>query len=1062
VPTVATPPPAVGHATSVIADLADQPQVHDTVLASRDVPALAIRTYFSPLEGAHAPDAWGTALTAALGTAQGRCLLADRDSLAGLPAAIAAWGREHIAVGVTVRWETPAMPAGADGDILLLAPSSTAYARLCRLLSWQAETPAAWAAWQTCAATGCGYSRGRHRDHPDLDGVIALVRHAGPVPLLREAGAELWWRDDLEPAAEIPAGLPRAALPVLTHLRASDRVGDAVRQAVARRAGRTIATGGALTDLAAVPAAYRHQEILLDTGRELLARCTYVPGGSWHMPPSHHADADGELRQRAEAGMRRRYARETPEIRARLEHELAVIATKGFSGYLLTVADLTAGRRTCGRGSGASSLVVYCLGITNVDPIRYRLLFERFLNPARTDPPDLDVDIPWDERDAVLAAAIASYGHDHVAMVANHNHLRRWSALRVVARAYGRSDSETTAIRQQVQGHERYGLPLRLAEPWPGILAQAQHLVGIPFHAGLHCGGVVITPQPLRDLVPIHPAAKHIALAVDAADAAPPSHIPIPAIAWEKDGAEAMGLVKIDLLGNRSLAVVRDAVADLAEDGITIDEHRWRPADDPLTRQLVASGDTLGCFYIESPAMRQLQAKAASGEFDRLVIHSSIIRPAANRWINEYLNRLEHHRTTGEQKPAWYPHPALRGLLSESYGILSYQEDVMLAAIEIAGFDDRQANALRKALGLWDTQARLTRFADEFRRGAEARGATPEAIATVWGMISSFAGYSFCKAHSASYAMVSFQCAYLKAHHPAHFLARVIANEGGFYQPAAYLEEARRHGIRLLGPCVVTSSWQTRRAAADAIRVGLHLVPGLSADTGRRLVVERERSPFTGIADLRRRVGLGASQLDILARAGALDALCPECHRDQVTWIATSVGLDPLMRSEEDDDGVVLRIFPREPRCDPRPPSLPARSLRAIAWEVFQTLGFLPAGHPIHFCDRRGDRLRCRDLTPALARSRVRVVAWPITRKQVEAHPKPKAGAAAGPPEPMAFVTVEDETALLETVWFPQAYQTYGPLLDRNLPLRLHGILEVSHGVVALTVQTAESVKPVP
>jgi error-prone DNA polymerase len=1040
VPIAPCPSPAITPATA--APVAAQGLC--ALLQQASLPALGIRTHFSPLEGANSPAAWAAALAAA--GAQGRTLLADRDSLAGLPAAVAAWGRERIAVGATIRWAT-GESAGDEHDVVLLAPTADAYAHLCRLLSWQAEEPRAWAGW----------IEGLRERQPDLAGLVALVQHPAPVPHLRAAGAEVWWRSGLEPAPG-PADLPAAALPILTHVGPADRAGDAVRQAVARREGRTTAGGASLADLAGMPAAYRQRETLLDAGRRLLARCTHVPGGAWHMPPSHHPDADGELRRRAEAGMRRRYGRESAEVRARLEHELQVIAAKGFSGYLLTVADLAAGRRTCGRGSGASSLVVYCLGVTNVDPIRYHLLFERFLNPARTDPPDLDVDFPWDERDAVLAAAIASYGREHVAMVANHNHLRRWSALRVVARAYGRCDRETTAVRQQVRAHERYGLPLRLAEPWPGILAQAAHLVGIPHHAGLHCGGVVITPRPLRDLVPVHPAAKHIELEAEPGDEAPPPRIPIPAIAWEKDGAEAMGLVKIDLLGNRSLAVVRDCVADLAEDGITIDELRWRPAEDPLTRRIVAAGDTLGCFYIESPAMRQLQAKAGSGDFDRLVVHSSIIRPAANRWIEAYLDRLWHHRATGQHLPEWYPHPALRGLLSDSFGILSYQEDVMLAAITVAGFDDRQANALRKALGLWDTQERLTRFADEFRRGAEARGAGAEAIATVWGMIASFAGYSFCKAHSASYAMISFQCAYLKAHHPAHFLARVVANEGGFYAPGAYLEEARRRGVRILGPCVAASAWATVREGADAIRVGLHLMPGLSADSGGRIVAERGRKPFAGIADLRRRAGLGAGVLDSLARAGALDALCPGLNRDQVLWVATSVGLEPAVRGYEDDDGV-QRLFPREPCRDPVPPPLAQRPPRALAWEVFRVLGFLPAGHPIHFCDRSRDRLRCCDLTPARAKARLGLVAWPITRKQVEAHPKAKPGATAGPAEPMAFVTLEDETGLLETVWFPQAYRTYGPLLEQERPLRLHGTVEVHHGAVALTVQTAEVVE---
>jgi error-prone DNA polymerase len=993
------------------------------------LPAVAVRTHFSAVESGTSPAGWTQPLA---DHGPGRVLLADRDDLGGLPAAIAAWGRERIAVGATIAWGETA------SDVILAAPDQEAYARLCRLLSRRHEDP----------------------EGSDLDatGLIALVRDAEAARDLRERGAEVVWRCDATPDPA-PDGLTAVCLPVCTAPGAADRAGDAIRRAVARREGRRHAPGHSLDGIARVAAAFRERPDLVDAGRALVDRCTYVPGGTWHMPPSLHADAEGELLRRAVAGMQRRYGAAPPAaVRERLGHELQVIGSKGFAGYILTVADLAAGRRTCGRGSGASSLVCYCLGITNVDPVRYHLLFERFLNPARTDPPDLDVDFPWDERDDVLRAAIRTYGHERVAMVATHQYLRRWSALRVVARAFRRPDAETTAVRRMVQAGERYGSAVRLDEPWTGILDQAEHLIGTPHHVGLHCGGIIITPGPVRDLVPVHPAAKRIA-DPEADDDQPASTVPVPAIAWEKDGAEAMGLVKIDLLGNRSLAVVRDTLADLAEDGIAIDEARWRPADDPATRALVASGATMGCFYIESPAMRQLQAKAGSGEFDRLVIHSSIIRPAANRWIEDYLERLHQWRTTKRQDDAWYPHPALRELLSESFGILSYQEDVMLAAIRIAGFDDRQANGLRKALGHWDTQARLTRFAAEFRAGATARGVPNEVIEQVWANISSFAGYSFCKAHSASYAMVSFQCAWLKAHHPAYFLARVVANEGGFYEPAAYLEEARRLGVRILAPCVVASSVRTCRESPEAIRCGLHLVPGLSAASAGRLVAERQRRPFTGIADLRRRVRLDAGQLDTLARVGALDALCPGLHRAQVRWTATAVGLEPAhrFRSDEDDDGVT-RIFPLPPLADPPAPDLPALSPRQAAWEQFIALGISPAGHPIWFCQRPRQALRCRDVTAKMAKKTVTVVAWPITRKQVDAHPTAKPGTTAGPPEPMSFVTLEDETGLVETVWFPEAYRRYGPLLDRGCPLALTGRVEVAYGVASLSVTAAEAV----
>ena len=703
---------------------------------------------------------------------------------------------------------------------------------------------------------------------------------------LRSPGAIQWHCVHAEDLSDCPLDSAPLAIAVLDHRHGGDREHHPCARRWRRREGRVwlLAQGGLISlqpaDASPGPGHRR--------GQEFVASCAPLPAQRWHLPPSPYADAVAELRRRAEAGLKRRYAVVSPELRARFERELSVIVAKGFAGYLLTVDDLASGRRTCGRGSGASSLIVYCLGITNVDPQRYQLLFERFLNNARVDPPDLDVDFPWDERDAVLTDTFRRFGHGHVAMVANHCYLRGGSALRVLARSYGQPDRETTRVQKALRQQRRFGLQSRFPEPWPGIIQGSRLLSGRPHHQGLHCGGVVITPQPIRELVPLHLAAKHI----PRADGGGGSQA-IPVIDWEKDGAEDMGLVKIDLLGNRSLAVVRDSLADLAAIGIHIDEDRWQPADDPMTQRIVASGRTMGCFYIESPAMRQLQAKAQSGDFDRLVIHSSIIRPAANHWINTYLERLHDFNQHGVQRDAWYPHPCLRGLLSESFGILSYQEDVMQTAVEMAGFDERQANALRKALGNWGVESKTKGFATAFAEGARAKGCSEASIDEVWGMIASFAGYSFCKAHSASYAMVSFQCAWLKAHFPAYFLARVIAHEGGFYHHAAYFEEARRHGVKPLAPCVLRSAWRTQAEGPHAIRAGLHLLPGLSHNSAQRLIDERQRKAFCGMSDLRRRVQISAGDLDAMARAGALDALYPDYHRGQILWLARQVGLQP-------------------------------------------------------------------------------------------------------------------------------------------------------------------------
>ena len=1011
------------------------------------LPPVAVATCHAPGMGVHEPSVLWEALFGIHRDSEGtplptRVLIAD-PTLASLPSAIAAWGRDRVCVSVVL---TLPLPAAEDRQVLLLARTAPGYSRLCRFLSLIAEDPLYLPRW-----LGSGVTPQDPGLNPCLEGVVALVRDDTLGALLASTGAEVHWRCHQVPDDE-GHDWPGVWIPVVSMLTQDERRHDPIRRALATRASRQMPISDALSldDLAGLAASFDDRPDLIVRAHELVESCGEgVPDGALQMPPSHAIDAAGELRTRAWEGARWRYG-DPPsgEVTTRLDRELETIVDKGFAGYLLTVADLAAGRRTCGRGSGASSLVVYCLGITQVDPIRYHLLFERFLSPSRTDPPDLDVDFPWDERDDVLRAALDRYGREHVAMVSTHQRLRPKGALRSVARAWGFSDRETSSVTARLRGQRRYGVQANLPAPWPDLMAEAEAVEGLHLYDGLHCGGLVITPVPIRELVPVHPAAKEID--VHQARWEEPSTEPVPAIAWEKDGAEAMGLVKIDILGNRSLAVIRDAIADLGSMGVEIDEANWHPEDDPETCTLVASGRTMGCFYIESPAMRQLQAKAASGELDRLVVHSSIIRPAASNWIDEYLSRLHHWRRTGRHEGHWYPHPSLRGLLSESFGILSYQEDVMMVSQEVAGFTERQANQLRKALGHWDTQQRLLRFSEEFTRGAQARGVRSDVAAEIWDMVRSFSGYSFAKAHSASYALVSFQCAWLKAHYPAVFLARVIANEGGFYQPGAYIEEARRFGAVIAGPCLLRSAWKTAPEGLGTVRLGLHLVPLVSRRIAEAIVRERERDEFLGIGDLVRRTHLPQRTLVSLAECGALDPLRPDLDRDQVRWVASTLGLDAALRSrarKSTEPSGTTWLFPHPEWIDPQPPAFPLPDARREEFRRFRYLGICPERHPVEFC-RRPDDLRAKDLASVPTGALVAITGIVVTRRQLSAGSKRK---------PMAFVTLEDETGLIESVWFPPAYQTYGTLLDQVCPLRLQGFVDLHFGQPSFVVQVVEA-----
>ncbi|MEP7177439.1 MAG: PHP domain-containing protein, partial [Gemmatimonadales bacterium] len=417
---------------------------------------------------------------------------------------------------------------------------------------------------------------------------------------------------------------------------------------------------------------------------EIAERCRYrIPIGRVVAPRFAAADdAFQQLRTLAYEGAAQRYGTVAPVTRDRLEHELAIIGLKGFADYFLVVRDIVAhGPTHCGRGSVANSIVSYCLGITHVEPLGAGLLFERFLNPERKDPPDIDLDFPWDERDDVLAYVFRRYPHPQAAMVANHNCFRLRGALREVAKVYGRPNGEIREVTRRIPWYEEAPLEellathpnftaLDLPPSWQELARLAAPLVGVPRHLSLHPGGVVIVPTALTDYVPTERAVKTL-------DGHP--DLTVPVIQFEKDGAEDAGLVKIDLLGNRSLAVIRDAIAAVgAHTGHRIDYTSSDPGDDEPTRALFRTGQTLGVFYTESPASRLLCAKSRADTFELLVLNTSIIRPASNRYIRVYLERL--HGAPYEPLD-----PVLRDTLADTFGVMVYQEDVVNVCATFAG-----------------------------------------------------------------------------------------------------------------------------------------------------------------------------------------------------------------------------------------------------------------------------------------------------------------------------------------------------------------------------------------
>ncbi len=743
--------------------------------------------------------------------------------------------------------------------------------------------------------------------------------------------------------------------------------------------------------------------------------------------------AAAELTKRAKKGALRRYATFNKQIEKRLTKELDLIVRKGFAHYFLVVQEL-AGRspRTCGRGSAAASLVAYCLGITHVDPLRYNLFFERFLNEGRQDPPDIDIDFPWDERDEILDFAFTRYGRQRAAMVANQVGFKSRSALREIAKVFGLPAAEIKSITgrlascwspakgvQALQSHPLFQNE-DLHEDWQTIVALASRLNGQLRHLSQHCGGLVVVPDDMRCYVPVETSASGR-----------------PLIQWEKDQTEAAGLVKIDILGNRSLAVIRDALTAIRRHhGKNIDYSRWQPLTDDKTRALLCSGETIGCFYIESPATRQLLQKmwrqqplpAEDDLFEHLVMASSIIRPAANRFIREFVSRM--------RGKAWrHLHPDLMPILDETYGLAVYQEQITQIAMALAGFSASEGDQLRKIVSKKDKHQRLNDFHQRFLCGGEQRGIDKPVLDQVWEQILSFAGYSFCKPHSASYALVSCKSAWLKANYPAEFMAAVISNGGGYYSTLGYLSEARRQGLTILPPDINRSDYSYRGCGKE-LQVGFLQIASLTRQATDKLLQERKNcGPFVDFADfLARLPQLGESDIRLLIKAGCFDRLEGAERRPQLVWQL----LNRRQGGTPDDFG----LFAASP---PDIPDLPPCESSVLRTQELESLALPVSHHPL---DRYRSAIARSGAVPAASLPRwigrhVTLVGWWVTGKPIRTHEG----------RPMEFATFEDHSALFDATLFPAIYDRFCRLLAQSRPYLVKGLVEEEFGVVSLNVK---------
>ncbi len=757
-------------------------------------------------------------------------------------------------------------------------------------------------------------------------------------------------------------------------------------------------------------------EALANTVR-LAEHCRFDLLGLEPVFPKLPGDSPARLREEAFAGARRRGGGSVPAaVAARLDRELSLIAGKGFADYFLIVADIvrharSLGTPVAGRGSGASSLVAYLLGITNVDPLEFNLPFERFLNESRDDFPDLDIDFCWRLRDEVIAHVFRTHGVEHAAMVSTLATLQPRAAFRETGGALGLSGPALTVIERQL----RHGLPCDRWDTLPAepaaverLLALARRIEGFPHHRSVHCGGVVIAPDRMAGHAPLLRAAKGVIVTE-----------------FDKDGVEAVGLVKLDLLGNRSLSTMGEALrlsgAGLAPDAL--------PAEDGAAAELLVSGRTVGVGQLESPAMRHLLRQMRPRNARDLMKALALIRPgAASLGMKESFVR----RARGEE-PVPPGDPRLAGTLDDTFGVMLYEDDVLMVASALTGLPPAEADRFRRAVTKCRSDRDRLELSAGFLSRCRAAGVGRELAADLWVQMAKFNAYSFCRAHAASYARLSWANAWLKAHRPLEFWVAALNNNAGMYPHWVYVEEAKREGIRFLLPCV-NRSGREFQPEGGAVRVGLGRVRSLSAAAVEGILAAR---PFAGLADFLLRSGAAPAEAAALVRCGALD-FTGHPRPGMLLELHTSFprerrgGGEPLLRFSGTATGL---------------PALGDYSPQQRRRDEWRLLELCTGAHPL--AGRRPALAALGAVTsgrlPGAIGESVRLAGVVATGRTVRTE-------SGGP---MCFLTLSDEDGVFEATIFPPLYRSARRMLaGAGLgPLLLDGVVESQHDAISVTVR---------
>jgi error-prone DNA polymerase len=790
----------------------------------------------------------------------------------------------------------------------------------------------------------------------------------------------------------------------------------------------------------------RYPRALLDETVQIAERCRFRMDQLRYRYPREVVpkglSATEYLRDLTEAGIRQRWPDGIKaQLRQQIEHELQLITDLRYESYFLTVYDIVQFARSegilCqGRGSAANSAVCYCLGITEVDPARMSMLFERFISRERDEPPDIDVDFEHERREEVIQYIYRKYGRERAALAATVITYRLRSAVRDAGKALGFSPGQVDQLaRNTSYWDEPELIEQRLKETGfdPGnlkvrqLVYLVQCLRGFPRHLSQHVGGFVISEHSLASLVPVENAAM------------PDRTI----IQWDKDDLETLGLLKVDCLALGMLSAIHrclDLLNDFKRGQSPFSGKKGSdpfytladiPPEDPDTYAMIQQADTIGVFQVESRAQMAMLPRLKPACFYDLVIEVAIVRPGPiqGNMVHPYLQR----RRGLEQVE--YPSKDLKRVLQRTLGVPIFQEQVMQIAMVAAGFSGSEADLLRRSMAAWARRGGLEHMHQRLVNGMRERGYSEDFAEQIFSQIKGFGEYGFPESHAASFALLVYISCWMKRHHPAAFTCALLNSQPmGFYQPAQLVQDVRRHGVRVLPVDVRYSNWDctlsARRSGEAAIRLGLRMVKGFGQAAGRRLQAARENTPFRDNQDLCDRAGLNRRELAVLAEANALRGLAG--HRHRARWEAASVEKqqDDLLR------GVAAGGKPASKSVSIRPPSA-VDDLNSDYAATGLTLG----KHPLAFIRSELRKRRVKPASDLLGLphgTRVRACGL-ITMRQ---RPMTANGTI--------FLTLEDETGYVNAVIWPRLWERQRAIVLGASLIAIDGVMETDGEVYHL------------